>query len=711
MAPDVEFLNTMTPNKRFDPATFDVLRVSGDDLAAEITRGDLEVFKRISVSELTSGAWSKKEKYEKAANIVEFTRRFNSLGHLARSEILNGQTPERRAQLISFFIKLAKKLYQLNNLHGTFAIISALDTQGIFRLEKSWEKVSSKDRHTKQRLADLFSENENFRALRAYMDATSTPCIPHLGMYLTDLVFMADMNKKTRNARDQLRNEENTNKILRQLCSFQDSVYEDLPYLPHIQAYLQSAEMSLDHSTLADRERTYYELSLRCEPPTSIDEKTAETPRRSSLPLNAIRGTKTPASATPNGSVPSTEPRKKPAGFSPVTTLAGRWKRGKHATPERTRDLAGIENASFAQSPLDLREAEHEQTGDCSPPSSARHTIERWQLTPRRDAASVWYDDPAAANSTTTDDSSLDERDSWTSARFHRSGSAAQAGALVSDLWKKLRLSEMADGAARKLRSPRRRSGSRTHTETSPTGQFSYSASNTPQSARRRFFGTWTPGPRRESHGTSGLAGHFGRVQEDESDEEDAASAAHERRAAAIVDHRPLLAEPTEEPELSGVFTKTQVRGSRSKTKLLRTHQCVYVELRGTRLFEYERRTIPLHAADERALFQRHPKRVLELRAADPAHWHVQRPSEDHRPGFELVDARTGRVFHFACRTWTIACHWLRTLSECAQEAANDLPTGPPPRSVSTGSLKSAARRRLTAAVEAQDRGFESTRL
>src|SRR5689334_19262599 len=81
------------------------------------------------LQELTSGAWSKKEKYEKAPNIVEFTRRFNSLGHLTRSEILNGQTPERRAQLISFFIKQAKvrpfphsivvdacvqKLYQMN---------------------------------------------------------------------------------------------------------------------------------------------------------------------------------------------------------------------------------------------------------------------------------------------------------------------------------------------------------------------------------------------------------------------------------------------------------------------------------------------------------------------------------------------------------------------------------------------------------------------
>lgn len=49
------------------------------------------------------------------------------------------------------------------------------------------------------------------------------PCIPHLGLYLTDLVFMNDILQKSKN--DRIRVQESIDKLLRSLCSFQDSCY------------------------------------------------------------------------------------------------------------------------------------------------------------------------------------------------------------------------------------------------------------------------------------------------------------------------------------------------------------------------------------------------------------------------------------------------------------------------------------------------------
>ena len=60
-------------------------------------------------------------------------------------EVLRPDEAESRANVLAQFIRIAKELDKLNNLNSAFAIVSALQSVSIDRLEKTWSCLTTKN--------------------------------------------------------------------------------------------------------------------------------------------------------------------------------------------------------------------------------------------------------------------------------------------------------------------------------------------------------------------------------------------------------------------------------------------------------------------------------------------------------------------------------------------------------------------------------------
>jgi Rap guanine nucleotide exchange factor 1 len=149
-----------------------LLELKSSEIAEQMTLLDAELFHKIEIPEVL--IWAQEQREDLSPNLTLFTEHFNKMSYWARSQILLAEAKDREKHVIKF-IKIMKHLRKINNYNSYLALLSALDSAPIRRLE--WHKTITDG--LKEYCA-LIDSSSSFRAYRQALAETSPPCIPYM---------------------------------------------------------------------------------------------------------------------------------------------------------------------------------------------------------------------------------------------------------------------------------------------------------------------------------------------------------------------------------------------------------------------------------------------------------------------------------------------------------------------------------------------------
>ncbi|KAG0219916.1 hypothetical protein BGX33_011390, partial [Mortierella sp. NVP41] len=243
------------------------------ELARQLTIMEANYFNKIKPIECLAKAWMSDdpEVAAKAANIKKMIETSNLFSNWIDEIVLSEKDPKKRAAILRHLITVAEKLRQLNNFSMLSATTAALSHSPIHRLRRTWELVPNKYINSLAMLQALTSSAKNWAEYRAELHSVNPPCVPFVGIYLTDLVMIEDGNP------DILRKTDNhinfykrvsTAEVIREIQQYQSVPY-CLTMVPEIQAFIRRG---MDNAKSVTE---LYDMSLALEPRETEEEKMA----------------------------------------------------------------------------------------------------------------------------------------------------------------------------------------------------------------------------------------------------------------------------------------------------------------------------------------------------------------------------------------------------------------------------------------------------
>ncbi|GAP87888.1 hypothetical protein SAMD00023353_1601180 [Rosellinia necatrix] len=267
-----------------------ILDFDAVELARQITLKQMSLFCSIKPEELLGSQWMKNGGID-SPSVKAMSGFSNELSNWVADTILQYPEVKKRAAVIKQWTKIAQQCLELNNYDGLMAIACSLNSTVISRLRKTWDTLSHKRQELPKLLHAIVEPTNNYKSLRKRLQGHVPPCLPFLGMFLTDLTFVDNGNPSTRQLPGagpdgqgmtiiNFDKHNRTAKIVSDLQRFQ------IPYrfaeIPDLQEWIQAQIVRMKELDTGNVQVSYFRKSLLLEPRETLLRTPVEGPTPSS---------------------------------------------------------------------------------------------------------------------------------------------------------------------------------------------------------------------------------------------------------------------------------------------------------------------------------------------------------------------------------------------------------------------------------------------
>ncbi|XP_074508787.1 ral guanine nucleotide dissociation stimulator-like 2 isoform X2 [Sebastes fasciatus] len=199
---------------RFEPTS--ILGFPAALIAEQLTKIEAELFVRLVPYHCLGSLWSQRDKKGREGvcwSVRATVRQFNKLANAVFASCLwpTNLRSQQRARLLEKWISVAEECRARKNFSSLYAIVSALQSNSIHRLRKTWQDTDREAVRRYEELSEIFSDKDNYSQSRELLKeegtskfanidnrlnnkhvnrSTAQGTVPYLGIFLTDLTML-----------------------------------------------------------------------------------------------------------------------------------------------------------------------------------------------------------------------------------------------------------------------------------------------------------------------------------------------------------------------------------------------------------------------------------------------------------------------------------------------------------------------------------------